>query len=118
MVTRGLSEKMSVDEFSANVSAESLKEQGNVLFKGNPILWNHAYNFGFIEKKYVEAVEYYLKAIEKDHTVPAYFSNAAAAFANLEEHERAVEMAHRAIELNPSFTKVLFYYNDICRNLI
>jgi tetratricopeptide (TPR) repeat protein len=109
---------MSVDGFSADVSAESLKEQGNVLFKGNHILRDHTCSSGFIEKKYVEAVEYYMKAIEKEATVPAYFSNAAAAFANLEEHERAVEMAHRAIELNPSFTKVLHYYNDICRNLI
>lgn len=64
----------------------------------------------FLDQNYVEAVEYYLKAIELDPTVPAFFSNAAAAFANIEEHERAVEMAHRAIELNSSFTKVLGHF--------
>lgn len=49
-----------------------------------------------------------MQAIEKSPTVPAYFSNAAAAFAQLENHEKAIEMANRAIELSPSFTKVSY----------
>lgn len=54
----------------------------------------------------MDAIEAYLKAIDLNPTIATYFTNAAAAFANIDEHERAVEMAHKAIELNPSLTKV------------
>lgn len=49
-----------------------------------------------------------MQAIELNPSVAPYYTNAAAAFANIEEHERAMEMAHKAIELNPSFTKAYY----------
>lgn len=62
----------------------------------------------YLEGNYVDAIQEYLAAIDLNPRVPAYFTNAAAAFANIEEHERAIEMAHSAIELNPSFTKAYY----------
>lgn len=60
----------------------------------------------------MESIDEYMKAIDLDPSVPAFFTNAAAAFANIDEQERAVEMAHKAIELDPSFTKA--YYRRGC----
>lgn len=65
-----------------------------------------SYHAGWVENKYVEAVDRYLKAIDLNPNVVSYFTNAAAAFALINEHERAVEMAHRAVELCPGFAKV------------
>jgi small glutamine-rich tetratricopeptide repeat-containing protein alpha len=69
--------------------AESLKTKGNALMG---------------QKLYDSAIEQYTKAIEIDAN-PVYFSNRAAAWGALGEHEKAVEDATRAIELDPKFAK-------------
>jgi tetratricopeptide (TPR) repeat protein len=56
------------------------------------------------QKLYDSAIEQYTQAIEVDAN-PVYFSNRAAAWGALGEHEKAVEDATRAIELDPKFAK-------------
>lgn len=69
--------------------AEALKTKGNSLMG---------------QKLYDSAIEQYTQAIEVDAN-PVYFSNRAAAWGALGEHEKAVEDATRAIELDPKFAK-------------
>ncbi len=61
-----------------------------------------------LDGNYLEAIKEYLEAISIRPDVPAYYTNAAAAFQEIGEHERAVEMAHSAVDLNPSFSKAFY----------
>jgi small glutamine-rich tetratricopeptide repeat-containing protein alpha len=74
---------------SDKARAEALKTKGNALMG---------------QKLYDSAIEQYTQAIEVDAN-PVYFSNRAAAWGALGEHEKAVEDATRAIELDPKFAK-------------
>lgn len=56
-------------------------------------------------KKYDEAIESYTKAIALDGTNPVYYSNRAAAYSSVEDHEGAISDAKKAAELDPSFVK-------------
>lgn len=70
--------------------AESLKAEGNKAMSA---------------KDYRAAVEAYTKAIGLHATNPVYFSNRSAAFAQLLEHNRAIEDATEALRLDPKFSK-------------
>lgn len=56
------------------------------------------------QKLYDSAIEMYSDAIKLDPT-PVYYSNRAAAWGGLGRHDKAVEDAERALELDPKFAK-------------
>lgn len=56
------------------------------------------------QKLYDSAIEMYTDAIKLDPT-PVYYSNRAAAWGGLNRHDKAVEDAERALELDPKFAK-------------
>lgn len=56
-------------------------------------------------KRYDEAIESYTKAVNADPTNPVYYSNRAAAFSSIEDHDSAIDDAKKAAELDPSFVK-------------
>ncbi|KAE8537884.1 hypothetical protein D1P53_005945 [Cryptococcus gattii VGV] len=74
---------------SDKVKAESLKTKGNNLMG---------------QKLYESAIEQYTEAIRLDPN-PVYYSNRAAAWGGAGQHEKAVEDAEKALELDPKFTK-------------
>jgi tetratricopeptide (TPR) repeat protein len=59
----------------------------------------------FAAKEYKEAVEHYTKAIQLDNKNHVYFSNRAASYSGLHNHEQAVQDAKECIRLDPSFIK-------------
>ncbi|ORX35797.1 hypothetical protein BD324DRAFT_581766 [Kockovaella imperatae] len=69
--------------------AEELKTKGNALMG---------------QKLYDSAIEQYTQAIKLDPN-PVYYSNRAAAWGGLGEHEKAVDDAERALSLDPKFAK-------------
>ena len=69
--------------------AEEFKAKGNTLMS---------------QKLYDSAIEQYTEAIALDAN-PVYFSNRAAAWGGLGEHEKAVEDAERALAIDPKFAK-------------
>ena len=79
------------DEPSAadKAKAEELKTKGNALMG---------------QKMYDSAIEQYTQAIKLDPN-PVYYSNRAAAWGGVGEHEKAVEDAERALALDPKFAK-------------
>lgn len=56
-------------------------------------------------KDHDAAIESYTKAIELDSTNPVYFSNRSAAYAQLQQHDKAIEDAREASRVNPQFAK-------------
>ncbi|OCF38469.1 cytoplasmic protein [Kwoniella heveanensis CBS 569] len=70
-------------------AAESLKAKGNSLMS---------------QKLYDSAIEQYTEAIKLDAN-PVFYSNRAAAWGGLGKHEKAVEDAQKALELDPKFSK-------------
>ena len=56
-------------------------------------------------KDHDAAIESYTKAIELDSTNPVYFSNRSAAYAQLQQHDNAIEDAREASRVNPQFAK-------------
>lgn len=56
------------------------------------------------QKLYESAIEKYSEAIKLDAN-PVYYSNRAAAWGGLGEHDKAVEDAEKAIELDEGFAK-------------
>jgi small glutamine-rich tetratricopeptide repeat-containing protein alpha len=56
------------------------------------------------QKLYDSAIEQYTQAIQLDPT-PVYYSNRAAAWGALGQHEKAVEDAEKAIGIDPKFAK-------------
>ncbi|OWZ37007.1 cytoplasmic protein [Cryptococcus neoformans AD2-60a] len=71
------------------IKAESLKTKGNQLMG---------------QKLYDSAIEQYTEAIKLDPN-PVYYSNRAAAWGGAGQHEKAVEDAEKALQLDPKFTK-------------
>ncbi|WVO16185.1 hypothetical protein L204_103856 [Cryptococcus depauperatus] len=69
--------------------AESLKAKGNQLMN---------------QKLYDSAIEQYTEAINLDPN-PIYYSNRAAAWGGIGQHEKAIEDAQKALELNPKFAR-------------
>ena len=56
------------------------------------------------QKLYDSAVDQYTRAIKLDRN-PVYYSNRAAAWSGLGEHEKAVEDAERALAIDPKFAR-------------
>lgn len=73
----------------AKTRADALKAEGNALMS---------------QKLYESAIEKYTEAINIDSN-PVYYSNRAAAWGGLGEHDKAVEDAEKAIELDEGFAK-------------
>jgi len=76
----GAGDKAQADEFKA---------------KGNALMG---------QKMYDSAIENYTKAIELNPD-PVYYSNRAAAWGGLGQHEKAVEDAESSISIDPNFAK-------------
>ncbi|KNC98740.1 uncharacterized protein SPPG_05721 [Spizellomyces punctatus DAOM BR117] len=70
--------------------AESHKLQGNVYFG------QHLYD---------DAIREYGKAIIHNPTIPTYYTNRALCFLRLEQYERAITDAEKAIEIDPKLVK-------------
>ncbi|GAA5880320.1 hypothetical protein JCM3774_006727 [Rhodotorula dairenensis] len=71
-------------------AAEAAKSRGNQLMA---------------KKDYQGAVDAYSEAIEKDGSNPVYWSNRAAAYSQIGQHDNAVSDAREAINVDPSFSK-------------
>lgn len=56
-------------------------------------------------KEYTEAIQSYTEAIGCDDANAVYYSNRAAAYSSLGEHQKAIDDAEKAIETNPNFVK-------------
>ncbi|KAI3630740.1 hypothetical protein MIR68_012175 [Amoeboaphelidium protococcarum] len=92
---------------SSSSSAQTQKEAEEVKKRGNQLL---------VEKKYAEAIEQYGKAIELDASNPVYYSNRAAAYSQLGQHENAIKDCECAIAIDEKFVKAysrlgLAYYS-------
>lgn len=70
--------------------AEKLKQTGNGLMS---------------RKDYSKAIESYTEAISLDGTNAVYYSNRAAAYSSLGEHDKAIEDSEKALEIDPKFVK-------------
>jgi len=64
------------------------------------------------QKKYGEALEAYLKAIELDAMRPGRFISTAEVYRQLNSKEKAGEMYKKAIEMDPSNIDYLLAYTD------
>ena len=66
------------------------------------------------EGKYEEAVELYGEAIALDPTDHVYYSNRAAAFANMKKYKESLMDANKTVELKPDWPKVslIQYYRN------
>ncbi|KAF9513789.1 hypothetical protein BS47DRAFT_1295834 [Hydnum rufescens UP504] len=71
-------------------AAETLKQAGNAHMSA---------------KAYTKAIESYTRAAELDPTNPVYYSNRAAAYSSIEDHDRAIEDAQKALKVDPAFVK-------------
>ncbi|KAE8224631.1 hypothetical protein CF319_g2515 [Tilletia indica] len=56
-------------------------------------------------KDYGGAIAAYNEAIEHDPTNPVYYSNRAAAYSQIQQHDKAIEDASMAKELDPKFAR-------------
>ncbi|KAI8608069.1 TPR repeat-domain-containing protein, partial [Chytriomyces sp. MP71] len=65
--------------------AKEYKTQGNRLFG---------------EKKYVEAVEFYTKAIAINNKDAVFYANRAACYSNLDDHERTIADCNEALKID------------------
>ena len=79
-----------VEMATFNLQAEQYKARGNKALQ---------------EGKYEEAVELYGEAIALDPTNHVYFSNRAAAFANLKKYKESLTDANKTVELKPDWPK-------------
>lgn len=57
------------------------------------------------QKLYDSAIQKYTEAIAKDPLNAVYLSNRAAAWGGVGQHEKAVEDAQKALEVDPTFSK-------------
>ncbi|KAI3649546.1 hypothetical protein MP228_005178 [Amoeboaphelidium protococcarum] len=92
---------------SSQSQAQNQQEADEVKKRGNQLL---------VEKKYSEAIEQYGKAIELDASNPVYYSNRAAAYSQLGQHENAIKDCECAIAIDEKFVKAysrmgLAYYS-------
>ncbi|GAA6003735.1 hypothetical protein JCM10207_003570 [Rhodosporidiobolus poonsookiae] len=71
-------------------AAEAAKSRGNQLMA---------------KKDYPGAIAAYGEAIEKDGSNAVYWSNRAAAYSQIQEHQSAVSDAREAIKIDPTFSK-------------
>ncbi|KAI8093661.1 uncharacterized protein BX664DRAFT_112005 [Halteromyces radiatus] len=74
-----------------NKTAQSLKEKGNKLFGA---------------KKYEQAVEAYTEAI-RFKADPIFYSNRAACYSFLGQHDRVIEDTNEALKLDPEYVKAI-----------
>lgn len=56
-------------------------------------------------KDYGAAIASYSQAIELDSKNPVYFSNRSAAYAQIGQHDKAIEDAREASKVDPKFSK-------------
>ena len=71
-------------------------------------------NAAFSSGKFAEAVELYTKALALDANAAALWSNRAAAYMSLKKFEQALLDATKAVQVNPSFSKVRFTSPPSC----
>lgn len=85
--SRSTSKEPSAEE---KAKAEGLKGEGNKAMSS---------------KDYGAAIAAYTKAIEFHSTNPVYFSNRSAAYAQIAQHDKAIEDAKEANKIDPKFAK-------------
>lgn len=59
------------------------------------------------QKNYEEAIKHYTNAIELDPTNHVLYSNRSAAYVNISKFEEALKDGEKAVEVNPSWGKVI-----------
>ncbi|GAC97884.1 hypothetical protein PHSY_005472 [Pseudozyma hubeiensis SY62] len=81
---------------AATPSAEDLAKAEQLKAEGNKAM---------SAKDYGAAIEAYGKAIELNANSPVYFSNRAAAFSQIGQHDQAIDDAKQASKIDPKFGK-------------
>jgi small glutamine-rich tetratricopeptide repeat-containing protein alpha len=71
-------------------NAEKYKLQGNNLMT---------------QKSFTAAVDAYTSAIKLDPGNPVYYSNRAAAYSSLDDQDKAIDDANKALAIDPAFVK-------------
>lgn len=69
-------------------------------------------NEAFAKKDYETAIDWYTKAIAKDGTQAAYYSNRSASLAEIGSYDQAVEDGEMCIQLRPTWEKG--YFRKVC----
>lgn len=106
--------------------AEELKLLANEAFKGGRInhrcsvfvsvfhcfMWFFVWfwSFFFSAHKYSQAIDLYTQAIEANNDNAVYWANRAFAHTKLEEYGSAILDSTKAIEIDPKYSKVKFFY--------
>jgi len=62
----------------------------------------------FGKGQFKQALEHYTKAIKLDPTDPAFYSNRAVTYLNLEQNDKAIQDADQCIKLKPEWSKGYF----------
>ncbi|KAI8887703.1 TPR-like protein, partial [Backusella circina FSU 941] len=57
------------------------------------------------ERNYPEAIKLYTEAIELDGKNAVYYANRAAAYTQQGAHDKAVDDAKKALEIDPKYSK-------------
>lgn len=69
-------------------------------------------------KSFEAAIEAYTKAIALDPTNPVYYSNRAAAYSSMDQHDDAIRDAEHALEVDPAFIKAYSRLGCVCSVLL
>jgi len=72
----------------------------------DPSSYKEKGNKNYMSGDYKQAIENYTKAIELDPSQAVFYSNRAAAYIEIDELEKAIEDADKAISLDANYQKV------------
>ncbi len=93
-----------------NLTQKHAEMASNRGFEGTNEVFNSVatkhYNQGIElhqNKKYPEAVKEFLRAIEKDHNNPKYYSNLASTYIEMKRYKEAKKVLEQGIDVDPSF---------------
>lgn len=90
------SAKAAPKEAAVTVSEEDKAKAETLKLEGNRAM---------AAKTFQDAVDAYSKAIELNPSNAIYFSNRAAAYSSLRDHEKAIVDATKALEVDPNYSK-------------
>lgn len=65
-------------------------------------------NFHYKNRNYTKAIEYYLKSLEANPNEAAVLHNLAMSHFQLQHYEECLASCTKALELEPTYKKVLF----------
>jgi len=92
--------------------AEAVFKQFIYNVENDPVYYSKLGRALYEGKKYEEALEAYLKAIEMDATRPGRFISTAEVYRHLDNKEKAFEMYKKALELDPENIDYLLAFSQ------